>query len=67
MIDPIQVKYLNVKRWKILKIRGKISSMDVKEEGLFKKDLWEQNSLECSGLIILWDFDFEDRDYLLFR
>ena len=41
MIDPIQVKYLNVKRWKILKIGEKISSVDVKEERLFKKGpLW---------------------------
>ena len=43
LIDPIQVKYLNMKRWKILKIGGKISSMDVKEEGLFKKGpLWTE-------------------------
>lgn len=43
MIDPIQVKYLSMKRWKIFKMGGKISSMDVKDEGLFKKGrLWTE-------------------------
>ena len=54
-----QVKYLNMKRWKILKIGGKISSMDVKEEDCLKKDLCGQNSLESSGFDLqMWELTF---------
>ena len=54
LIGPIQVKYPNVKRWKILKIGGNISSMDVKEEGLFKKRrLWK----EFTRVFRIWSTD----------
>lgn len=62
LIDPIQVKYLNVKRWKILKIGGKLYSMDVKEEGLFKKGpLWT----EFTRVFRIWSTDVRV-DILLF-
>lgn len=62
LIDRIQVKYLSMKRWKILKIGGKISSMDVKEEGLFKKGpLWTK----FTRVFRIWSTDVRV-DILLF-
>ena len=59
-----QVKYLNMKRWKIMKIGGKMPRMDVKEVGLFKKGpLWT----EFTRVFRIWSTSYYFVGFWLWR